>query len=91
MFKEEKDQMSVARKTAGYAIALTAATMLASAPVSAENYNTKGKCMGVNACSGQSACKTATSSCKWLNSCKGQGWAEMKQAACEDAGGTFEE
>ena len=31
-------------------------------------------CTGVNACKGQSACKTAKSSCKGMNACKGQGF-----------------
>ena len=31
-------------------------------------------CSGVNACKGQSACKTAKSSCKGQNACKGQGF-----------------
>ena len=31
---------------------------------------------GVNACKGQSACKSANSSCKGQNACKGQGWVE---------------
>jgi len=82
--------MSTLAKTTGYALALAAATMLSSAPVSAESYGAVGKCMGINACSGQSACKTATSSCKGLNSCKGQGWVEMKEKACKAAGGSFE-
>ena len=82
--------MSRVTRTTGYALALAAATMFASAPVTAESYDSVGQCMGVNACSGQSACKTATSSCKGLNSCKGQGWVEMKEKACKKAGGSFE-
>jgi hypothetical protein len=39
-------------------------------------------CTGVNACKGQSACKTAKSSCKGMNACKGQGFV--------NAGSTFE-
>jgi hypothetical protein len=83
--------MSRVTRTTGYALALAAATMFASVPVTAESYATVGKCMGVNACSGQSECKTAASSCKGLNSCKGQGWVEMKEKACKKAGGSFEE
>jgi hypothetical protein len=33
-------------------------------------------CVGVNACKGQSACKSANNSCKGQNACKGQGWIE---------------
>jgi hypothetical protein len=31
------------------------------------------QCSGINACKGQSACKSASNSCKGLNACKGQG------------------
>jgi hypothetical protein len=46
-------------------------------------------CMGINACKGQSACKTASNACKGQNSCKGEGWLPTKtKAACEAKGGT---
>jgi hypothetical protein len=45
-------------------------------------------CAGINACKGQSSCKSANNSCKGLNSCKGQGWIEQPSAeACTSAGG----
>lgn len=44
-------------------------------------------CGGVNACKGQSACKTGNSSCKGLNSCKGQGFLVMSKTQCKTAGG----
>jgi hypothetical protein len=31
-------------------------------------------CAGVNACKGQSACKSAANACKGQNSCKGKGF-----------------
>jgi hypothetical protein len=37
---------------------------------------------GVNACKGQSACKTASNECKGQNSCKGQGFVELTQKEC---------
>jgi hypothetical protein len=47
------------------------------------------ECMGINACKGQSACKTASNACKGQNSCKGHGWLPAKSAkACEAKGGT---
>jgi uncharacterized membrane protein len=76
-------------KITGTSIALTAAALLAIAPVSSHAAET-GKCMGVNSCKGHSACKTASSSCKGLNSCKGKGFLEMTKAQCSEAGGTFE-
>ena len=47
------------------------------------------ECMGINACKGQSACKTASNACKGQNACKGHGWLPAKSAAaCEEKGGT---
>jgi hypothetical protein len=47
------------------------------------------ECMGINACKGKSACKTANNACKGQNSCKGHGWLPAKSAAaCEAKGGT---
>lgn len=46
-------------------------------------------CMGINACKGQSACKSANNACKGKNSCKGMGWLpEKSAAACVKLGGT---
>jgi uncharacterized membrane protein len=47
----------------------------------------KVMCQGVNACKGQSACKSASSSCAGLNSCKGQGWIKASVAQCKKWGG----
>ncbi|HEY4847016.1 MAG TPA: hypothetical protein VIH87_04265 [Methylocella sp.] len=47
------------------------------------------ECMGINACKGQSACKTASNACKGQNASKGHGWLPAKSAAaCEAKGGT---
>ena len=40
------------------------------------------KCYGVNACKGQSECKTAMSACKGQNGCKGQGFEMLSERAC---------
>ena len=51
---------------------------------------TQIKCVGGNACKGQSACKTATSGsdCKGKNSCKGKGYIITPDAkSCEATGG----
>jgi len=39
----------------------------------------------VNACKGQSACKTANNGCKGQNSCKGQGFLELTKKECTAA------
>ena len=43
------------------------------------------QCTGVNACKGQSACKSANNACKGQNSCKGKGFLEMTRKQCDDA------
>jgi uncharacterized membrane protein len=46
------------------------------------------KCLGANACKGQSACKTATNDCQGKNSCKGKGYVVTIDAkTCEAKGG----
>jgi hypothetical protein len=45
----------------------------------------KVHCSGVNACKGQSACKSANNACKGQNSCKGKGFLEMTAKECADA------
>jgi len=42
-------------------------------------------CLGVNACKGKSACKSANNACKGQNSCKGKGFLEMTAKECGDA------
>jgi hypothetical protein len=44
-------------------------------------------CYGVNACKGQSDCKSGNHACKGQNSCKGQGFKDMSASACTAAGG----
>jgi hypothetical protein len=45
----------------------------------------KTQCTGVNACKGQSACKSANNACKSQNSCKGKGFLELTRKECDDA------
>ena len=84
--------MKTAKKLSGVALAATAATLLAVAPLnaSASEKGQTGKCMGGNSCKGQSFCHTASSSCGGMNSCKGQGWIKATKAECEEKGGKFE-
>ncbi len=80
---------STAEKIQGLALAAAAAAMLAGAPMATMAGDAKGKCMGANACKGQSACATATNACQGQNSCKGQGFLIMTKAQCDKAGGKF--
>jgi uncharacterized membrane protein len=46
------------------------------------------KCVGGNACKGQSACQSAQSGCKGQNACKGKGYVMTPTAKdCVAAGG----
>jgi hypothetical protein len=46
------------------------------------------KCVGGNACKGQSLCQSAESSCKGANACKGKGYVMTPTAKeCVAAGG----
>ena len=83
--------MDVVKTNSGLALAAAAAAMFALAPISANAGEEEVRCMGANACKGQSACKTATSECKGLNGCKGQGFVMATAAACTEAGGTVDE
>ncbi len=48
----------------------------------------KVKCVGANACKGQSSCKGAHNDCKGQNACKGKGFIETSSAKeCTDKGG----
>jgi hypothetical protein len=70
----------------GAAIATAAALLFGSfAVATASAEDAKIQCSGVNACKGQSSCKSARNSCKGLNSCKGQGFVEMTRAECAAA------
>jgi hypothetical protein len=82
-------------RIAGVMLATAVALAFTGSVVSAEDTPggaapTQIKCVGGNACKGQSACKTATSGsdCKGKNSCKGKGYVITADAkSCEAAGG----
>ena len=73
---------------AAFTMALSGATISMTSTASAAE--DKIHCVGVNACTGQSDCKSATNECKGLNSCKGQGFLSMTPSACAEAGGKIE-
>ena len=76
----------------GATLAAAAATLfLAGAAVSTTTPAdaAQGKCMAVNACKGQSACKSASNSCKGMNACKSNGFVMMSEAACKAKGGVM--
>ncbi len=84
--------MSIQKKTVGVTLATAAAALFISgaamtaAPTAALADGVK--CVGINACKGQGACKTAKNDCKGHNACKGQGWVSAASAKeCMDKGG----
>ena len=82
--------MSITKKAAGATLATAAAAMFTMGVAMTPAPSTAAemvKCMGVNGCKGQGACKTAANACKGMNSCKGHGILPMTKAACDKAGG----
>jgi hypothetical protein len=75
-------------KNSGVAVATAAAMLFGTGFATtalAQGSDAKIHCSGVNACKGQSACKSANNACKGQNSCKGQGFMEMTKAECDAA------
>jgi uncharacterized membrane protein len=85
--------METTSKLSGVALAMAAASLfaLASPAYAQESESAKVHCYGVNACKGQSACKTASSACKGQNACKGQGYLEKTEEECDRLDGTTTE
>lgn len=80
-------------KSTGTVVAAAAAALFFAAPIvtAGSAQAAEVKCVGANACKGQSLCKTASSECKGHNSCKGKGWVNTKDAAeCAKKGGKVE-
>jgi len=81
------DSKSGATLAAAAATLFLAGTFVSTAPIPADA--AQGKCMGVNACKGQSACKSASNACKGMNACKSNGFVMMSEAACKAKGGAI--
>ncbi len=78
--------MFMSKPVSGAAIATAAALLFNIATITTASADeAKMHCTGVNACKGQSSCKSASNACKGQNSCKGQGFKEMTQKDCEAA------
>jgi hypothetical protein len=83
------------KKSLGIILAATVGSFIASNVIAgasasnAQSADANVKCMGANACKGQSACKTATNACKGMNSCKGTGMImAASESDCTSKGGT---
>jgi hypothetical protein len=78
--------MSMPKSVSGAAIATAAALLFSVGSFTiASDDEAKVHCDGVNACKGQSSCKSANNACKGQNSCKGQGFKEMTRKECDAA------
>jgi hypothetical protein len=73
-------------KARGVRVATAAALLFGTlATTTASADEAKIQCFGVNACKGQSSCKSAKNSCQGLNACKGKGFVEMTRSECAAA------
>lgn len=85
--------MKMNKGLSGVAIAAAVAVAFSSVPViSASADSGLVTCPGVNACKGQSDCRTTTNTCKVIsekgqNACKGQGFLMLTKAQCIKRGG----
>jgi hypothetical protein len=71
--------------------AAAAMIALGGATLSSTAHAADGKvvaCYGVNACKGQSDCKSGGHDCKGMNDCKGQGFKDLTAQACTKQGGS---
>lgn len=85
--KNRKTSMALAAAAAALFVTLPAAC---SQETSTTAGDVQGKCIGGNACKGQSACATATTSCAGQNACKGEGFTTTTKSECDEAGGEWE-
>jgi hypothetical protein len=74
-------------RTPGVAVVTAAAVLFGTGLIGSAFAGDEAKiqCTGVNACKGQSACKSANNACKGQNSCKSNGFLEMAAKECADA------
>jgi len=92
--------MNTVRKLSGTALAAAAAGLLlagcatggmekgGAAMEQGSTMEAKVHCAGINACKGQTACKSASNDCKGQNSCKGKGFLSVTKTDCTTKGGS---
>ena len=84
--------MMTTKKRCGLVLATAAAALFANGTVlageqKAKKEEAKVHCGGINACKGQTDCKTATNACNGQNACKGQGYKDVTKKECKAKGG----
>jgi len=84
----KKTRIAGAMLAAAVALAFTGSAANAADTASPSAQQAQIKCLGINACKGQSACKTVANDCKGKNSCKGKGYLTTVDAkSCVAQGG----
>jgi uncharacterized membrane protein len=84
----KRSKVAGAMLATAVALAFTSSVVSAGDAPSPSTQAAQLKCLGANACKGQSACKTATSDCQGKNSCKGKGYViTTDEKTCTDKGG----
>jgi len=79
---------TIAKLSVAAAAAALFSSMTVPLAMAAESGSATVKCQGINACKGQSKCKTAENACAGQNSCKGKGWITAPSAEeCTKQGG----
>jgi uncharacterized membrane protein len=85
----EKSHLTLASAAALFAFANVA--MTTSAYAADQGSQEVSHCYGVNACKGQSDCKSGNHDCKGMNSCKGQGFKDLSAGQCSAQHGSSTE
>lgn len=85
--------MKISTNHSGLLLATAVAALFMNSPVMAADSGAeeaKVHCGGINACKGQSECKTASNECKGQNACKGKGIVSTTEKECAEKGGKVE-
>ena len=77
-----KTRATLASAAAVFALGAVSFTTASPTFAADQGGSAKVQCFGVNACKGQSDCKSGNHDCKGQNSCKGQGFKSESAKAC---------
>ena len=83
-----KTRATIASAAAVFALGAVSLSVASPAFAQDQGASAKVQCFGVNACKGQSDCKSGNHDCKGQNSCKGQGFKSLSAGQCEAKGGS---
>jgi uncharacterized membrane protein len=83
-----KSRATLASAAAAFALAAISTSVATPTFAQDQGASAKVQCFGVNACKGQSDCKSGNHDCKGQNSCKGQGFKSLSASKCSAEGGS---